>query len=163
MPKSPVRQSRLIAAGFFLIVAGSSVAYEVEPLNAVHLIAACESYSNSKLENVDSDPEAVMCRSYLQGYFAATDEVVVIERIPSALTIRAMKTRGARITDDQKKAWKAAYCISEAETLKDIARKISAVEKTSAQEKTAQVLLRDMLAEHYACATLKQNSDQELN
>lgn len=161
MSRNPVRQALLITSGFFLVSAGSSIAYEVEALNALHFIEACESLSNSSNQKSDDlDREAVICRSYLQGYFAATDEVVAIENIPSALTIRVLKTRGVRVPEDLKKTYNAEYCISESETLRDIAHKISLIDRTSAQDKTAQTLLRQFLAEHYNCATVIQSSKQ---
>lgn len=164
MSKNPVRQALLITSGFFLVSVGSSAAYEVEALNALRLIEACESFSNSNnQDNDDLDREAVICRSYLQGFFAATDEVVAIENIPSALTVRVLKTRGVRIPEDLKKTYNAEYCISESETLRGIAHKISTIDRTSAQDKTAQTLLRQFLAEHYNCATVKQSSEQSPN
>lgn len=164
MSKHLVRQGLRILTSVFLItaimVAGSALAYEVEPLEATRLIAACDAFANSSPDQSDLNSEALMCRSYLQGFFAATDEVVTTERIPSALTIRVLRTRGARVPEDQKKTFNASYCISETEILRDIARKISMVDKVSASNKTAQNLLRESLAEHYDCAKLKQSPDQ---
>lgn len=137
----------------------TAIAKEVEPLDARLLITACKDYSTTTGSeepgaNVQATIHGTMCRSYLQGYFAATDDIVAIERIPSPLTIRAMKNRGARISEDQK-VWKASYCMSEIETLKDIAGKIANVDSASANEKTAQVFLREFLSEHYSCENLQ--------
>ena len=138
----------LLAASLF--TRENAVAFEPEPLLASELGRACEHYIRTDALSKPDELSAV-CKSFLQGFFAATDDVITTENIPSDLIVRMMKTRGARLSEQQQKTFKAEFCISETVTLKNIAEQLVKFNREKTGIDFAAELLRDMLAEHYPC------------
>ena len=131
----------------------NAAAVELAPLTADELIYACKTISDGELEANENKGDSGLCRGYILGYFAATPKVVVQENMPSDLTLRAMKTRGVRLSEEQNNMLVAPYCISKDEMLMSVVNKVVNVDASIAEGRNADDILEHVLFEHYLCAS----------
>jgi len=130
------------------------MAINSDTVAANDFVNACRLLSNAG--NTDGDageihPNAILCHAYLHGFFSATDKVVIDEDRPSAFTLRALRTRGRRLSDQQEDLLNSDYCIPQKDTVLDVADKIATLEPAFADNADANTVVEIVLQRHYRC------------
>jgi len=135
------------------LFAGQSVAFSFDSVSAREFISACGDLNSAPTVDTESEKvsEVNLCQAYLQGYFAGTDEVVAEERLPSSYTLRALRTRGRRLSDEHQQLLNRVYCISEKETLLNFAEKVALLENDFSADAAASEVVQFVLEQNYLC------------
>ncbi|AOS97899.1 hypothetical protein AUP74_02502 [Microbulbifer aggregans] len=147
--RSRTRRSiqRLIpAVALALLAVCNSPVYALEDVEGSSLQDSCAS--------LVSDPEGsagISCASYLQGYLAATEGVILSGKRPSAFLVRALKTRGSRLSEASERELVGSYCLPQEASILDLAGKIIQVSDVQLPA-TASELVSQILEQHYLCA-----------
>lgn len=144
-----------------IAVPGFVFALGIDAVKANEFISACrisdQATTEAKTEakgdenETDGEPKVNLCFSYLQGYFAGTNEIVTTEDLPSDFTLRVLRTRGQRLNDAQQKLLDSRYCISEKESLKDFAAKVALLDTNFSQDSVASEAVKLVLEQHFIC------------
>lgn len=112
----------------------------VEQLTGRQFMEACAAYQNYGKVAGES-----VCRSYLQGYLSASDDVIPAEELPSPFMQRVLRTRVSGTTQ-------SAFCLPEGVRLDDIIGKVLLLESAEvADDSSAGQLIERVLETHYRC------------
>lgn len=135
------------------LFASKSLAFNFDSVSAQEFVVACRQL-NIPIQ-VDEESNAAtqvnLCQAYLQGYFAGTDEVIAEESLPASFTLRALRARGRRLSDEHHQLLNSPYCISEQETLLDFAEKVAILETEFSTDAAASEVVELILDQNYRC------------
>lgn len=119
----------------------------IEQLEAVTFLESCKQYQEQTKEHA----RGVICKAYLQGYFAGRYDIVVKEDLPSPFVQRAMRTRAPRGTPGVAALKGPRYCLSRAITFEELAMQVIGLDQTFAKDVGAEQVIEAVLERHYPC------------
>jgi len=143
-------------AAFLLAVVPCALAAGADAIKANTFVNACQYFKRengtaSDDQKTESDLHKNLCLAYLQGYFAASNDIIAEESLPSSFTLRALRTRGHRLSEYQQKLLNSRYCISEQESLQDFAEKVAVLDAEFDDDAPANEAVEMVLEQYYVC------------
>lgn len=144
MPRSAqtYRLGLACMAGF---VAMSCLAWD-EP-TAGEFVNSCADYWHHE----DREGE-LLCRSYLQGYLAGSDQVIAREELPSPFMQRVLRTKAAGRSERIDVITGSRYCLSGERPIEDLIGKIVKLDESFLrQARTAKGAVEETLERYYRC------------
>jgi hypothetical protein len=118
----------------------------LEDLDSASLQQAC-----SQVVAEEDDASAQACASYLLGFLAATDGVILSGERSSSFLVRALKTRGSRLSEASERELVGKYCFAPEASLTELASRI--VDMPAGDlPLTASDLVTQVLERHYRCS-----------
>ncbi|WP_323844182.1 hypothetical protein [Microbulbifer magnicolonia] len=133
-----------IGAPLALIFSQSLAA--MEPMSAAGLVSACKAY-----QMAGEATAAASCRAFIQGYLAASNDIVAAEDRPSGFVARALRTRASRLSDAAEQRLDSRYCLPEGETVDRLIARVAAEEQRFAPDTAADIVMRRVFERHYLC------------
>ncbi len=145
----------LVILGSVLPVLLSLPCVAQEQLKAVDFVAACKAYRarNTASEETadDKNINGAICRAYLQGFLAGTNQVVNEEDLPSPFMQRALRTKAHGGRERVEALTVGPYCLPAGESLDSIIEKLADDENAYGDNSGADYAIRQVLRRHYRC------------
>ncbi|MCW8125955.1 Rap1a/Tai family immunity protein [Microbulbifer halophilus] len=136
----------LIRAGAPLALAFSQPLAALESMSAAELVSACKAHLEDRQSAAASG-----CRAFIQGYLAASPEIVAVEDRPSGFVARAMRTRGSRFSDAAEQRLNSRFCLPEGESLEQLVARVAAQTDGFEADAGASAVMRRVFEKHYLC------------
>lgn len=142
-----------VAIGVLVITLPVGISFATEDeLPAVDYIEACKAYRQETEKSRDKKSvNGAICRAYLQGFLAGTNQVVKEENLPSEFMQRALRTKAHGGRERVEALTDGPYCLPEGETLDSIIEKLAETNDSFSEESSADRVIRQVLESHYLC------------